>query len=89
MTIIIHRHSVRKAAGGPLQKLLGHMTKVPYNLCESTSRSARYSRVRYWAFGSRPGETVLFTVLGALARDLDFIDNFPCAHPFRTWRLRR
>jgi hypothetical protein len=46
----------------------------------STSRSVRYSRVRYWGFGSRPGGTVLFTVLGALARDLDFTDNFPCAH---------
>ena len=30
------------------------------------------------AFGSRPGGTVLFRVVGALARDLDFIDNFPC-----------
>jgi hypothetical protein len=45
------------------------------------ARSVRYSRVRYSAFGSRPGGTVLFTVVGALARDLDFIDNFPCAHP--------
>jgi hypothetical protein len=25
--------------------------------------------------------TVLFTVVGALARDLDFIGNFPTAHP--------
>jgi hypothetical protein len=36
--------------------------------------------VRYSAFGSRPGGTVLFTVLGALPRSLDFIDNFACAH---------
>jgi hypothetical protein len=46
-------------------------------MSRSTSRSVRYSRVRYSAFGSRPGGTVLFTVVGALARDLDFIGNFP------------
>jgi len=49
-------------------------------MSRSTSRSVRYSRVRYSAFGSRPGGTVLFTVVGALARDLDFIDIFPCAY---------
>jgi hypothetical protein len=50
-------------------------------MSRSTSRSVRYSRVRYSAFGSRPGGTVLFTVLGVLTFDLDFIDNFPCARP--------
>src|SRR5258708_7821209 len=48
-------------------------------MSRSTSRSVRYSRVRYSAFGSRPRGTVLFTVLGALTCDLDFIGNFPCA----------
>jgi hypothetical protein len=29
----------------------------------------------------RPRGTVLFTVVGVLARGLDFIGNFPCARP--------
>src|SRR5262249_37908160 len=36
-------------------------------MSRSTSRSVRYSRVRYSAFGNRTGGTVLFTVVGALA----------------------
>jgi hypothetical protein len=48
-------------------------------MSRSISRSVRYSRVRYSAFGNRPGGTVLFTVVGAFARDLDFIENFACA----------
>src|SRR2546430_6901246 len=47
-------------------------------MSRSTSRSVRYSRVRYSAFDSRPRGTVLFTVLGVLTLDLDFIGNFPC-----------
>jgi hypothetical protein len=48
-------------------------------MSRSTSRSVRYSRVRHSLFGSQPGRTVLFTVVGPLERRLDFIDDFPCA----------